>query len=318
MNLVEIIKNQEFFKNLIQKKENDALSNAIIFFCEDEFTSSNVLVLTALMLEYETFELFNEKSSEFLRFQSGVDLDVKNYPKNGQKLLVSDADDIVNECFVKPVNLKNKIFLINNFDVSTDEAQNKLLKVLENPPKNVYFLISAKSEDRVLPTIKSRCEKIKITPLSREEVEQFCTDTLACILGEGYIGKTLDLAQNENLKTITNLAVSLITEMKSSKEVLKFSKKFLEEQIYTNLILKVMSIAIEDIIKLKCDCENLCLLKPYLSDLKDVMPEYSVEALCEIAKLIGHFLERLEFNANITVAVDNLLLKILEVKYICK
>lgn len=317
MNLAEIIKAQPFFQELVTKKENGTFPNAMLFFCEDEFTSANVLLFTALLLEYETHELFNEKSAEFLRFQSGVDLDVKVYPK-GAKLLVSDADSIVSECFVRPVNLTKKIFIINNFDISTDEAQNKLLKVLEEPPQNVHFLISAKSEDRVLPTIKSRCEKVRINALPMEEIEKICTDSLACILGEGYIGKTLELSKNDNLKPVTNLAVSLLTELKNSKEVLKFSKMFLENQVFTSLILKVMSVAIEDIIKLKCDSENLCHLKPYISDLKDVMHEYSVEALCEISRLISRFIEKLEFNANITVAVDNFLLKILEVKYLCK
>ena len=85
-----------------------------------------------------------------------------------------------------------------------------------------------------------------------------------------------------------------------------------------NLILEVMSFCIEDIIKIKCESENLCKLKPYKDDLKDVEPEFSVEALCEISKLISSLREKVEFNANLTVAVDNFLLKILEVKYLCK
>ncbi len=124
----------------------------------------------ALLLEYPTFDLFDEKSAEFLKIENRVDLDIKMYPKNNAKLLVADANEIVSESFIKPVNLPYKIFLINNFDVSTEEAQNKLLKILEEPPKNVYFILSVKNEGKVLPTIKSRCDKIKILPLSQEEI----------------------------------------------------------------------------------------------------------------------------------------------------
>lgn len=318
MNFAEIVKQQPFFKEFVAKKESGMMPNSTLFFCEDDYTSTKVLVLGALLLEYDTFEMFNEESAEFLRFESGIDLDVKVYPKNGQKLLVSDAGEIVSECFVKPVNLPKKIFLINNIDVSTDEAQNKLLKVLEEPPKNVYFLISAKSEDRVLPTIRSRCEKIKINPLTRDEIEKVCLDQLACILGRGYIGETFALAKQENLAQVTKFAVSLLTELKSSKQVIKFSKAFLDLQGFTDIILRVLSLAIEDIIKLKCESEDLVSLTPYKADLKDVEPEFSVEALCEISKLLSKFIEKREFNANITVAVDNLLLKMLEVKYLCK
>ncbi len=318
MNLSEVVKKQKFFIDLMEKKKDNLLANSMLFFCEDELTSSHVLILAALLLEYPTFDMFNEQSAEFVRVESGVDLDIKTYPKNGQKLLVADANEIVAESFVKPVNLSKKVFLINNIDVSTEEAQNKLLKVLEEPPANVYFLISAKSEERVLPTIKSRCDKIKINPLSQEEMGKICLDDLACILGDGYPGRTLALAKNESLSQIAKFAVGLITELKSSKQVIKYSKTFLEYQGFFDIIFKVMGLAIEDIIKMKCESEELVRLTPYKKDLKNVEPEFSVEALCEISKLFSQFLEKLEFNANLTVSVDNLLLKMLEVKYLCK
>jgi len=318
MNLLECLKNQKFFQNLIEKKKNGSLKNAMMFFCQDEFTSKQVLILTALLLEYPTFELMNEKSAEYLKIENGVDLDIKVFPKNGEKLLVSDSNEIVADAYVKPVNLPNKIFIINNFDVSTEEAQNKLLKVLEEPPKNVFFLISAKSEERVLATIKSRCDKIKIENFSKEEIEKFCEQELPVILGQGFLGKTFELAHKETLQSAVRFAVSLFCELKNSKDVLKFSKRFLELKSDIDLILETMSLCIEDMLKMKCECEHLCLLRTFFTELQNVEPEFSVEALCEISKLISRLKEKIEFNANLTVAIDNFLLKILEVKYLCK
>ena len=318
MSITEIIKNQAFFKNIIEKKEQGLLPNALLFFCDDEQTSKHALVLTALMLEYKIYDLFNEKSAEYQKILSGIDLDVKIYPKNGEKLLVADSNDIVSEAYIKPINLPYKIFVINNFDVSTDEAQNKLLKVLEEPPKNVFFLLSAKSEEKVLATIKSRCDKIKINPLDIEEISKFSTDKLDIILGGGYIGRTIALEKNENLHVLADFSVSLFTQLKSSKQVIKFSKQFLEFKNDLNLVLQVMALCIEDILKIKCESETLCKLTPYLEDLKDIEPEFSVEALCEISKLITNLLEKIEFNANLTIAIDNFLLKMLEVKFLCK
>lgn len=318
MNIAQIIKNQEFFKKITEKKENNSLSNAMLFFCEDALTSSKALVLAAMLLEYQMFDMYDDKSSEFKRIEAGIDLDVKVYPKNGEKLLVADSNEIVAESYVKPVNLPYKIFIINNFDVSTDEAQNKLLKILEEPPKNVFFLLSAKSEERVLPTIKSRCDKIKIQPLSKEQISEYCQNNLANILGGGWIGKTLDLASKEDLKTLVYLAVSVVIELKNSKQVLAFSNKILSQKEDFDLLLQVVSLCLEDILKIKCDSENLCKMTPFLEELKDVEPEYSVEAICEITKLIANLKEKLEFNANLSVTIDNFLLKMLEVKFLCK
>lgn len=317
MSLTEIIKSQPYFQKIVEKKNEGLLTNATMFFCEDEETSHMVLILCSLLLEYQTFDLMNEKSSEFKRISSGADLDVKIFPK-GEKLLVSDANEIVLDSLVKPVNLPNKIYLIKNIDVSTDEAQNKLLKVLEEPPKNVYFFLSAKSEEKVLPTIKSRCDKIKIVPFKKEEIEKFCSNKLAVILGEGYLGKTLSLEKLDELSEIVKLGVSLVCELKNSKQVLKFSQKVLDFRMYLDLILQTVTLCLEDILKIKCESEKLCKLKSYVEDLKEIETEYSVRAVCEICSLISQFRKKLEFNANLTVAVDNLLLKILEVKYLCK
>ena len=318
MSLTETIKNQEFFKTLVEKKEKNMLSNSILFFCEDGLTSQHVLTMAALLLEYQTFDLFNENSAEFTRIEKGIDLDVKVYPKNEEKLLVADAKEIVAEASVKPVNLPYKIFIIKNIDISTEEAQNKLLKVLEEPAKNVYFLLSAQRADSVLPTIRSRCDKIKVGPLSQTEISTICDNELAVILGDGYIGKTLFLSQKEELKEIADFAVSLLTELKSSKDVLKYSKRFLEHMGELDLVLRIMSLCIEDMIKIKCDSLELCKFKPYFNDLKGVEMEFSVEALCEISKLIENLLKKFDFNANATIALDNFLLKMLEVKYLCK
>ena len=314
MEIAEIIKNQNFFKKLEEK----TLSNSLLFYCEDDKTSEVTLILTALMLNYKTYALMNENSAEYKRVLNGADLDIKIYPKNKEKLLVSDSNEIVDEVFIKPTNKENKVFIIENIDLSTTEAQNKLLKVLEEPPKNVYFLISAKQADRVLPTIKSRCDKITIEKLPLSEIEKVCKNPLACMLCEGYVGKADELSKNSNLNEIVDFAVSLVCDLKNSAQVLRFSKHFQELKGDIDLILKIYSFCLEDMLKIKTEIKDYCLMKMFLPKIESVESEFSVQAICEILNLITFFRKKLEFNANLSVAIDNLLLKILEVKYICK
>ena len=314
MEIAEIIKNQNFFKKLEEKP----LSNSLLFYCEDDKTSEVTLILTALMLNYKTYALMNENSAEYKRVLNGADLDIKIYPKNKEKLLVSDSNEIVDEVFIKPTNKENKVFIIENIDLSTTEAQNKLLKVLEEPPKNVYFLISAKQADRVLPTIKSRCDKITIEKLPLSEIEKVCKNPLACMLCEGYVGKAEELSKNSNLNEIVDFAVSLVCDLKNSSQVLRFSKRFQEFKGDIDLILKIYSFCLEDMLKIKTEIKDYCLMKMFLPKIESIESEFSVQAICEILNLITFFRKKLEFNANLPVAIDNLLLKILEVKYICK
>ena len=132
------------------------------------------------------------------------------------------------------------------------------------------------------------------------------------------MGYPVDNHKRKPVKNIASFAVSLVTELKNSKQVIRFSKRFLEEYKNIDLILEVLLLCLEDMIKLKCESESLCKLEMFSEDLKNVEPEFSVEAICEIFKLTLQLREKIEFNANLTVAIDNFLLKMLEVKYLCK
>ena len=134
----------------------------------------------------------------------------------------------------------------------------------------------------------------------------------------GYAGRALELSRKKNLTELVDFAVSFVSEMKNSAQVLRFSKQFSEFESDLEFVLKVYSICLEDMIKIKSEKEEICVLKQYLPILKAVENEFSVQAICEINNLIMHFIEKLHFNANLLVSVDNLLLKILEVKYLCK
>ena len=318
MSIIDVIKNQIFFQKLEEKWQNEKFANSILFFCDDEKTSEYVLILTSLMLEYKMYQLFNEKSVEFLKVLKDGDIDIKIFPKNKEKLLVSDSNEIVDETFVRPINHENKIFIIKNIDNSTEQAQNKLLKVLEEPPKNVYFLMSCSSSDKVLPTIKSRCDKVVVEKLPQDEMKKYFKNDLACVLSDGYLGKAEELSKNSNLEDIVDFAVKLVCELKNSTQVLKFSKDLQDKKGDMQLVLKIYLTCLEDLIKIKSEKDEIATMKTYLPMLKSVESEFSVHAICEIHDLICHFMEKLQFNANISVAVDNLLLKILEVKYLCK
>lgn len=94
--------------------------------------------------------------------------------------------------FLKPLRSKNKAVVIHNAHLLTPEAQNALLKVLEEPPLNTYLILSAEREDALLPTILSRCAIRRIEEegrtLTQDEMQEF-TETIEELqtfsIGEG-------------------------------------------------------------------------------------------------------------------------------------
>ena len=67
------------------------------------------------------------------------------YPEAGKKFSVADAEAVEEECILRPVEGETKLFVIGDFSEATKEAQNKMLKMLEEPPEGVSFLLGATS-----------------------------------------------------------------------------------------------------------------------------------------------------------------------------
>ena len=92
------------------------------------------------------------------------------FPEAGGKLNAELGGRIIDESILRPVEEGKKLFVLDAFHTVTPLVQNKLLKVIEEPPEGVYFLIGATSEHPVLPTILSRAIKIAVPPFAEERV----------------------------------------------------------------------------------------------------------------------------------------------------
>ena len=91
-------------------------------------------------------------------------------PAAGEKLSAERVSDIIEESLLAPVEGDRKLFVLDAFHTAAGLVQNKLLKLLEEPPQGVYFLLGATSEHAVLPTVLSRTKRFEIPPFTEEEI----------------------------------------------------------------------------------------------------------------------------------------------------
>lgn len=94
------------------------------------------------------------------------------YPAAGGKLTAELAGGIADESLLRPVEGEKKLFVLDAFQTVTPLVQNKLLKLLEEPPAGVYFLAGATAEHAVLPTVLSRANVRRVAPFAEEDVER--------------------------------------------------------------------------------------------------------------------------------------------------
>lgn len=316
------IKTLNVYDIIKENIQNNKLSQAYLFLCEDSITN-NLLALSVskLILCKNQNACAVCKSCSLFESESNPDLLV--YPKD-KNFIVDDAVEIYNKVQIKPLYSNYKIFLINNIDVSTVQAQNKMLKIIEEPPQNVIFILTATSEDKVLQTIRSRCQILRVNKFNNEVISEILSlekgDNLdiALALGEGYIGKSIDILNNqkfiENYKNMFNF----IKNFKKSDQIPSFYEYFSKDRAGFELNLLLLNDFYRDALMCGLGSEKFVKNKNILNDIKQIAVDYSLSALNQILKLINNYKKMLDSNVLPSLLLDNFLMDILEVKFVCK
>ncbi|MBE7074119.1 MAG: AAA family ATPase [Clostridiales bacterium] len=315
MELQNIITKSSDFLKLQEEMQKGSLAKSILLVTQDgNYSYEFALSLASVIFNNGDFI----KNENYLKVENLSHPDLKIYPQK-EKLMVADSDSIVEEASIKPIFADKKVIIIRNIDNAMEQAQNKLLKTLEEPANNVYFILTTTLIEQVLPTIRSRCNKTVLEKLPVEVARQLCEgNELAVSLCDGYAGKALRLSQKENLKFMFDDVLSCITGLKNSKNLILYSKKLSSYKDEFNLLIEMFSLIFEDMLFIKTGKINKVKLKGYIQQLQMIESEFTISAINEIRKLFAKAVKEMMYNCNFIIVIENLLLNILEVKYICR
>ena len=157
-----INESKAYYTMNLDAKEN-RISHAYLFVSQDEnyLLEFSKKVATLLINLNETENA--EKNA--LRIKSNTHPDVKFYGQNSP-INVDIVGDIYEKAQVCPFESDKKIFILFNVQDMNEISQNKILKTIEEPPANTYFLLCATGTPRILTTILSRVKQIEIERLN--------------------------------------------------------------------------------------------------------------------------------------------------------
>ena len=155
-----------------------------------------------------------------------------------------------------------RICIIDNAQKMTVQASNSILKLLEEPPVNNYFILIAPSDEQLLSTITSRCLKINFQSIDKLVLFKHLNEKInddeekvktAISLSNGKYAKTLELLEPNGL-SLRNLALKFLQELADKK--LDLSSNIIDElselnQLNANLLFKYLDILIRDLLLLK-------------------------------------------------------------------
>lgn len=136
---------------------------------------------------------------------------------SGGRYLVGQVTAMRSEIFNTSLSAEGRAVLLYHVERMNEESANALLKVMEEPPEGVLFLLTADSLAGVLPTIRSRCISFAVAPVSPENCARYCTAqgvgakdaALYSALFDGHIGTVLSAARDEARREQVDRALAL-------------------------------------------------------------------------------------------------------------
>ncbi|MBE5745910.1 MAG: hypothetical protein E7359_01295 [Clostridiales bacterium] len=315
-NIKYFAKSRTLIKYLSDIKKK-GLKHAYIFSSSDELKNQTACILLALLINCKQNEIcFNCKNC--LKILNNNCLDIYTYPKN-KSIVVEDIKEIIDSCYIKPCELENKIYILNNFDEANVASQNKFLKTLEEPPNNVIFLLNTTNLSKVLDTIKSRASVINLPEISIEEIGEIISSSdieLNKIIQENCdneLGNYLKLNEKNLAKTF-DFCLDLLKNLNSSSQILNFSSLILKDKENLYNYFYILTLIFRDLIVCKIN-KSLVKNQSHLNDFIEISENFHYKALCNILDKLIESNKKLSFNTNENLIIDNLLINILEEKY---
>ena len=238
---------------------------------------------------------------------------------------VDDIREQINDTIqIKPYSSSYKIYIIDESEKMTIQAQNALLKTIEEPPSYGVLILLTASQEAFLPTILSRCIQLKLKPLRDDVVQNYLREKLQVEEGDagmytafaqGNLGKAISIASSEDFRIMLQGVLDLLKKIGQMdiSEVLDYIRKIKEEKLDAGACLDFMQLWYRDVLlyKVTQDKEMLIFKNEY-RNIQEISSRSAYDGLERILNAITRTRMRLHSNVNMELAMELLLLSMKE------
>ena len=314
MEEIDYFLKSETLINFLTNLKSKGLKQAYLFTSSDSQKNYLSSIILALIINCKNNLCLN--CSDCLKILNNTSVDLFVYPKN-KNILVEDIEEIIESSLVLPLDSEYKIYILNNFDEANISSQNKFLKTLEEPPKNVIFLLNSTNPEKILDTIKSRCTKISLPTMKTKEIKSIIKnsgeiDEICLNNCDNEIGIYFKLKNSGFSKTF-RFCLDMLLNMNSSSDILGYSSKIIKDKDNLENYFKSLISILKDILVFKNGYE--ITNKPEIEKIELLSKSFSEKAINEILNKIIDSNKALVFNTNENLVIDYILIEILEEKF---
>ncbi len=233
-------------------------------------------------------------------------------------------EQIVNDIDLKPYSSRYKIYIVPDAHLMNPQAQNAILKTLEEPPEYAIIMLLTGNVDKFLPTILSRCIVLNFKPVQPLEMIEYMVEELNiekekakfCVdFAQGNLGKAVRLAISPDYNEIRDNSIRLLRRIHEMEmeDVILAVKNMGQYKLDITDYIDIMMMWFRDILMVKiANSPNKILFKDEFSVMKKQASRTSYEGIEEILKAMNKLKIRLEANVNFDIAMELALLTIKE------
>lgn len=225
---------------------------------------------------------------------------------------------------IKPYSGPKKIYIVSEGEKMTVQAQNALLKTLEEPPEYAVILILTDNVNTLLPTILSRCVVLNMKPVRDAQIKEYLMENMGipdykadiCVaFARGNVGKARLLANSEEFDKVKEEAITLLKYIGEMElhEIVAAIKKINEYKFDVNDYMDILSIWYRDVLLFKATHDvNHLIFREEIQSIRKVADKSTYEGIERIIDALEKSKQRLNANVNFELTMELLLLTIKE------
>lgn len=252
-------------------------------------------------------------------------VDIINYRPSKASFGVDDVREIIDEVNKKPFEGDKKVIIIHQGNKLTIQAQNALLKTIEEPPTEVYIIILCESLELILDTIKSRCEIYKLTPLTKEELYKYIAikgydyseeeKASAIAFSEGIPGRIDRYFSDTELQELRDKIVDLLLQLTNNEieAILEKEEQLVSYKQNKEEVINLLSSFIRDILVNKeVYNENLIINRDKIKEIERLTNEMSFKKLNKMILGLQEARKNIKNNVSWAMTVRIMLMDFME------
>ena len=247
--------------------------------------------------------------------------DIKYITHDKTSISVNDIrEQLNNDISIKPYSSEYKIYIIPDANKMTEQAQNALLKTIEEPPVYAIIILLTENCDSLLPTIRSRCVTLTMNPVEKDKICTYLENKfqlepeqaqIAANYCQGNIGKAIRFASSSDFIEMKNQVLKLLKNLDSMDiaSIIDTIKEFSTHKNDINDYLDLMLLWYRDVLMFKVTKDaNLLLYSDEYSAISEQATKRDYENIENIIAAIDKAKVRLKANVNFDVTIELMVL----------